>query len=141
MWLRSSLIYFTSQHRTMTLYDSRGTHHVIKCTRPSPPRVFQRGNLVHNSNNYGHAAGYLRLPFSFPHEVQKSLRPFSNSYETQTLQKRTVWNAPGTYRAPKANSRNNCARAVQGHSVQGDNCSRGFTLPGNFPRVAHWLSI
>ena len=25
----------TSQHRTMTLYDSRGTHHVIKCARPS----------------------------------------------------------------------------------------------------------
>ena len=25
----------TSQHHTMTLYDSRGTHHVIKCTRPS----------------------------------------------------------------------------------------------------------
>ena len=36
MWLRSSIIYSTSQHHTMTLYDSRGTHHVIKCTRPSP---------------------------------------------------------------------------------------------------------
>ena len=39
---RLPYIYFMSQHRTMTLYDSRGTHHVIKCTRPSPsgyPRV------------------------------------------------------------------------------------------------------
>ena len=29
-------VYFTSQHRTMTLNDSRGTHHLIICTRPSP---------------------------------------------------------------------------------------------------------
>ena len=39
VWLRSSvrsIIYFTSQHNTMTHNDSRGTHHVIKCTRPSP---------------------------------------------------------------------------------------------------------
>ena len=41
MWLRSFIIYIlTSQHHTMTLYDSCGTHHVIKCTRP--PKILPR---------------------------------------------------------------------------------------------------
>ena len=36
------IIYLTSQHRTMTLYDSRGTHHVIKCPSIHPRVIITR---------------------------------------------------------------------------------------------------